>query len=77
MGLRRVAGKWGLLNIFMARPDQNADREANLEMMKGSIPLKRVGAPEEVANAALFLLSDEVSYITGVALPVDGGFVSK
>jgi|TARA_B100001245_G_scaffold158380_1_gene119135 NAD(P)-dependent dehydrogenase (short-subunit alcohol dehydrogenase family) len=66
-----------MLNIFMARPDQNADKEANLEMMKGNIPLKRVGTAEEVANAALFLLSDEASYITGVALPVDGGFVSK
>jgi NAD(P)-dependent dehydrogenase (short-subunit alcohol dehydrogenase family) len=66
-----------MLNIFMARPDQNADKEANLEMMKANIPLKRVGTAEEVANAALFLLSDEASYITGVALPVDGGFVSK
>ena len=66
-----------MLNIFMARPDQNADKDTNLEMMKGNIPLKRVGTAEEVANAALFLLSDEASYITGVALPVDGGFVSK
>ena len=62
---------------FMARPDQNADKDTNLEMMKGNIPLKRVGTADEVANAALFLLSDEASYITGVALPVDGGYVSK
>jgi NAD(P)-dependent dehydrogenase (short-subunit alcohol dehydrogenase family) len=33
----------------------------------------RPAQPEEIANAALFLLSDEASYITGVALPVDGG----
>jgi NAD(P)-dependent dehydrogenase (short-subunit alcohol dehydrogenase family) len=33
----------------------------------------RTGQPEEVANAALFLLSDEASFVTGVALPVDGG----
>ena len=66
-----------MLNVFMARPDQNADRDTNLEMMKGNIPLKRVGTADEVANAALFLLSDEASYITGVALPVDGGYVSK
>jgi NAD(P)-dependent dehydrogenase (short-subunit alcohol dehydrogenase family) len=33
----------------------------------------RPGQPEEVANAALFLISDEASFITGVALPVDGG----
>ncbi|NIB38003.1 SDR family oxidoreductase [Pseudomaricurvus alkylphenolicus] len=37
------------------------------------IPLKRIGDPVEVANAILFLASDEASYITGVALNVDGG----
>jgi NAD(P)-dependent dehydrogenase (short-subunit alcohol dehydrogenase family) len=39
--------------------------------------LGRVGTPEEVAWAALFLASDEASYITGVTLPVDGGWTSK
>ena len=66
-----------MMKIFMARPDQETDGEANLAMMKSMIPLQRVGRPEEVANTALFLLSDEASYITGVALPIDGGFVSK
>jgi NAD(P)-dependent dehydrogenase (short-subunit alcohol dehydrogenase family) len=33
----------------------------------------RTGRPDEIANAALFLLSDEASFVTGVALPVDGG----
>lgn len=42
-----------------------------------SIPLGRPAEAVEVANAALFLLSDEASYITGVALPVDGGFTCK
>lgn len=37
------------------------------------IPLRRVGLPQEVANAILFLVSDEASYITGACLPVDGG----
>ena len=39
--------------------------------------LGRVGYPREVAYAALFLASDEASYITGVTLPVDGGWTSK
>jgi len=37
------------------------------------VPMGRPAQPEEIANAALFLISDEASYITGVALPVDGG----
>lgn len=38
-------------------------------------PIGRVGRPGEVAAAALFLASDEASFVTGVALPVDGGYV--
>jgi NAD(P)-dependent dehydrogenase (short-subunit alcohol dehydrogenase family) len=41
-----------------------------------SNPLRRVGAPEDVARAALFLASDAASFVTGAALVVDGGFVS-
>jgi len=39
-------------------------------------PLKRMGEPEEVAAAAVFLLSDAASYVTGAVLPTDGGFLS-
>lgn len=39
----------------------------------GAIPMLRGGQPEELAEAIVFLLSDAASYITGVALPVDGG----
>jgi len=39
-------------------------------------PMGRWGLPIELANAALFLASDEASFITGVALPVDGGYVT-
>ena len=49
---------------------------AAVEAMKAQIPLRRDGRPEEVSAAVLFLASDESSYITGVALPIDGGFVA-
>lgn len=39
-------------------------------------PLGRVGEPEDIANAALFLCSDDAGWITGVTLPVDGGFLA-
>jgi NAD(P)-dependent dehydrogenase (short-subunit alcohol dehydrogenase family) len=41
-----------------------------------NIPLGRMGTPEDVANAALFLVSDEAAFISGVALPVDGGHMA-
>jgi NAD(P)-dependent dehydrogenase (short-subunit alcohol dehydrogenase family) len=47
-----------------------------VEAMKAQIPLRRDGQPEEISAAVVFLASDESSYITGVALPIDGGFVA-
>jgi len=49
---------------------------AAVEAMKAQIPLGRDGRPEEIAAVVVFLASDESSYITGVALPIDGGFVA-
>jgi NAD(P)-dependent dehydrogenase (short-subunit alcohol dehydrogenase family) len=40
-------------------------------------PIGRIGEPAEVANAILFLASDEASFITGAILPVDGGYLAQ
>src|ERR1700758_3315115 len=50
--------------------------DAMKERFKTMIPMGRIGKPEEVASAAVFLASDESSYITGIDLPVDGGVVA-
>ena len=46
------------------------------DRMLASVPMRRAGHIDEVANANLFLASDEASYVTGVELPVDGGFLA-
>ena len=66
-----------MLRVFVKRPDQkgagNVDVEDLIYQRQSRVPMGRPGKPEEIANAALFLLSDEASFVTGVALPVDGG----
>ena len=53
---------------------ENPKSKKNLAKL---IPIQRIGRPEDVANAILFLLSDESQYITGIELIVDGGITSK
>ena len=53
---------------------QNADYMANFT---GRIPLGRIGTPEDIAGPAVFLASDMARYITGVTLPVDGGYLAR
>lgn len=51
-----------------------SDQQAFLEKVKKMQPLGRLGRPDDVANAALFLASDQATFITGAILPVDGGY---
>lgn len=46
-----------------------------LDDIMAKLPLRRVGKPDDIANAVLFLCSGDASFITGVSLPVDGGFL--
>ena len=51
--------------------------DPNREAMNAAVPMGREGEPIEVANAVLFLASNEASYITGTELLVDGGFTAR
>ena len=60
-----------MLKAFL--PGMAADDTDAMNRFRATIPLGRMPEPEDVASAALFLVSDEARMITGVALPVDGG----
>ncbi len=67
-----------MLPVFFGGDDlDNPEAAAKVEAFKQMVPLGRIGTPEEVADLALFLASDASSYITGTAIPIEGGVVAR
>ena len=74
VGIRSNAVCPGLVETEMTK-ELMKDKELMQQWSK-DYPIGRFGVPEDIANACLYLASDESSFITGVALPVDGGFTA-
>ena len=64
-----VMGDTGMLGDFMGIPDTPENRAKFI----ATIPMGRLSVPRDIANAAVFLASEEASFLTGLELPVDGG----
>ncbi len=77
-GIRVNAICPGLIETGMTMPMFDRARERGTEAKLGQLnPLRRAGAPIEIANMALFLASDDASYVNGQAFVVDGGLSSS
>jgi NAD(P)-dependent dehydrogenase (short-subunit alcohol dehydrogenase family) len=79
-GIRVVALCPGTIDSELVRDlarAEGGDLDANLERYGAFHPLGRLGRPEDVANAVVFLASDRASFITGASLNVDGGFMAQ
>ena len=80
-GIRANALLPGLIDTPMAINRRAHERGVDPEVIRKErnalVPMGRMGSAFDVANAALFLASEEASYITGVLLPIDGGLIQK
>lgn len=82
-----LAAEWGKysINVNCIAPGYTmtdmiknwiAQGKFDLETLQRRTPLGRLATPDDIANAAVFLASDEAKSITGVTLPVDGGWIA-
>ncbi len=75
LGIRVNAVCPGVIQTPMIDRLTNKERE-NIEQFKSLEPIGRFGLPEEIANAVIWMCSDEASFVTGHAMAIDGGFVA-
>lgn len=77
-GIRVNALCPGIVDTPMLRDvaQKDADPDGLWKQMTAAQPMGRLATPEEIADAAVWLVSDEARFVTGVALPVDGGFTA-
>ncbi|MBO3682247.1 SDR family NAD(P)-dependent oxidoreductase [Streptomyces sp. NEAU-YJ-81] len=66
-----------MLPRFFSREENPAIEEKIPSYVKRQVPMGRLGQPGEVADVVAFLASDDARFVTGVAMPVDGGYVAK
>ena len=76
LGIRVNAVCPGIIKTPMIDRATGNKKEAEQQFMAME-PVGRFGLPEEIANAVLWLCSDEASFVTGIEMPVDGGFVAQ
>ena len=65
---------WSPISKAFEQIERAAPKEWR-DQMAAAIPLRRLGTPEDVASAAVFLVSDSAAFLTGVTLDVAGGYV--
>lgn len=66
----------GFIDTPMLR-EGAATSEERVELLNRSVPMRRIAEPAEVADVVAWLLSDQSSYVTGTAMPVDGGWTAR
>lgn len=78
-GIRVNAIAPGATDTAMLKQSVDADPQALtlIQNMMATIPIPGLIPPEQIASAALYLVSDEAAFVTGVVLPVDGGYVAQ
>jgi NAD(P)-dependent dehydrogenase (short-subunit alcohol dehydrogenase family) len=63
--------------LLVVMAEKSSDPEKLMQMWISNIPLGRIGEPQEIVGPTLFLASDASSMVTGVILPVDGGYLAR